>query len=702
MTHNDLSTTVRPRTALVPGGLALAFGDPLEAAPISGTGGEADGSDATAPETGAETGASNGILPPSGTATLLFASADFEAIGFDGQIYVRTAHSTLMNFCREILPDGYQAAASAIPAEVRLYGSTPASPVRDAAGGNTPDGNAEDDTVQDAAAQDATAQDAADQDDNLQGDIPTGEDAPETFGAGEDDDADDEDSLCFPVTALGGTPLDILSRASDWCSQTVLTFADWLLGTDIERSRQAAQALAGGHAGFEDLAYVYRLGCAVRHQIDGEPVAGRVVSLKLNQGANTPPWWKIKISVIHAIQGFPREGIIRVTVPYYPGQKPISQISLVPLDEAQRLSLIERGRIFQAYCTGRHYLSYTGQVVREGWWNGYSHRADGRVMIDIAGLKRIESDLYSDIKYRNGIDLHDDDDDDSAPNQAGQGVLAEEDLWRTFPFLHGFSFTAKRWGRLTVSGLQPIQFRKDAFDKLVMDPSRKDAIRSLVEHAEGSFADIIDGKGGGLIFLLHGSPGLGKTLTAEAVAELLERPLYAIGVGELGTDIETLESRLRNILDIASAWNAVVLLDEADIFLEARDLQDIQRNAMVGVFLRLLEYHQGVLFLTTNRVRNFDTAFHSRVSVALRFDAMDDAGREKVWRNLLDAAGISGLDPACVAHHAINNRQIKNTIRIAQTLAKADTAKTGAVVPVGQDHIERALALCSDLGGLDG
>jgi SpoVK/Ycf46/Vps4 family AAA+-type ATPase len=55
-----------------------------------------------------------------------------------------------------------------------------------------------------------------------------------------------------------------------------------------------------------------------------------------------------------------------------------------------------------------------------------------------------------------------------------------------------------------------------------------------------------------------------------------------------------------------------MLIDEADIFLEKRSTEDIERNAVVGTFLRLLEYYDGVLFLTTNRVHNFDEAFYSR------------------------------------------------------------------------------------------
>lgn len=67
----------------------------------------------------------------------------------------------------------------------------------------------------------------------------------------------------------------------------------------------------------------------------------------------------------------------------------------------------------------------------------------------------------------------------------------------------------------------------------------------------------------------HGPPGTGKTLTAEGIAELLKRPLYMVSVGELGTNPHQLETELNKILDVAHSWGAVLLLDEADVFLGA-------------------------------------------------------------------------------------------------------------------------------------
>jgi AAA+ superfamily predicted ATPase len=127
------------------------------------------------------------------------------------------------------------------------------------------------------------------------------------------------------------------------------------------------------------------------------------------------------------------------------------------------------------------------------------------------------------------------------------------------------------------------------------------------------------------------------------------------------------------VLELCAGWGALTLLDEADVFLETRSTADLTRNAMVCVMLRLLEYHPGILFLTTNRVRSFDPAFESRVTVALRYAPLDPAAREQVWRNLLARAGVpaaADVRHAALAEHALNGRQIKNAVRLAACLAR--------------------------------
>lgn len=176
---------------------------------------------------------------------------------------------------------------------------------------------------------------------------------------------------------------------------------------------------------------------------------------------------------------------------------------------------------------------------------------------------------------------------------------------------------------------------------------------------------------------------MGKTLTAETVAEFTERPLYMVSSGDLGTESSSLDTRLSRILDMAATWKAILLIDEADIFLEARSLHDLERNSLVSIFLRVLEYYEGILFLTSNRVATFDSAFKSRIHVPLKYTDLTFESRKEIWKNFLrnrttdveiDVAD-SHLDSLASAE--LNGRQIKNVIRTAKSLAQYHGEKLG-------------------------
>lgn len=90
---------------------------------------------------------------------------------------------------------------------------------------------------------------------------------------------------------------------------------------------------------------------------------------------------------------------------------------------------------------------------------------------------------------------------------------------------------------------------------------QKQEVATTAQDGSEVISDVISGKGGGLVIVLHGRPGVGKTLTAEAVSELLEAPLYSVTAGELGVQAEQLEKRLRDTLDVSEAWGAVLLIE---------------------------------------------------------------------------------------------------------------------------------------------
>ncbi len=435
-----------------------------------------------------------------------------------------------------------------------------------------------------------------------------------------------------------------------------------------------------GMCAFDDLETVFAQGTKLTYCMD-PLTAGEIESCVIYSGFMGETL-RVVVRVIKNIKGKPVLSSETVTVPGFSGVVKISSLPIHVTTKDEMETLTIRGMLFRDMAAkGAAYMSYNGAILRKGYWSNAEYKANGRCVIDPVTMRKVDPDYFNNIDGGDVIDVE------------VEGLAVPDDkLWMCEPRVYGFSFTAKVWGEFRVDLLSDINFQDKAFDKLVLDETRKKTIRALVENNGGSFSDIIDGKGGGCIFLLHGPPGTGKTLTAEAVAEVLRRPLYSVSVGELGTDPEKLEKSLRTILEVSTAWNAVVLLDEADIFLEARNEENILRNAMVGVFLRLLEYHQGVLFLTTNRVKNFDKAFHSRISIAINYPEMDNATRYKIWTNLLDSAKIcaSNISVGALSEADINGRQIKNVIRLAQTLARSEKRE------VAQSDLEGMIKVVMD------
>ncbi|KAF8148667.1 P-loop containing nucleoside triphosphate hydrolase protein [Crassisporium funariophilum] len=253
--------------------------------------------------------------------------------------------------------------------------------------------------------------------------------------------------------------------------------------------------------------------------------------------------------------------------------------------------------------------------------------------------------------------------------------MTEEDLLLTPTVVFGFSLGDKVWLEFNVEKVEDVDWNDDAFANLVLPNDRKHLLQSLVEahHKELGFDDFIKGKGHGLVINLFGPPGVGKTFSAEATSEHVRRPLYVVGGGDLGTTAASLNSALEGIFDVATAWKAIVLIDEADVFLEQRSLHDLERNAMVAVFLRHVEYYRGILFLTTNRVKAFDEAFLSRIHVALHFRELSLESKVQVWSAFIAKIGASAvITPDQIrelAKRNINGRQIKNAARTACSLA---------------------------------
>ncbi|KAL9596832.1 MAG: hypothetical protein Q9219_005546 [cf. Caloplaca sp. 3 TL-2023] len=154
--------------------------------------------------------------------------------------------------------------------------------------------------------------------------------------------------------------------------------------------------------------------------------------------------------------------------------------------------------------------------------------------------------------------------------------------------VYGFVLRSRRWHFLNIDNIRPLERHSDGFENLILPPGVARLVEPLVRthdpqnmpsfEYEEHHVDLIRGKGKGLIVLLHGAPGVGKTSTAERATE-----------------------------------------------------KNMRRNSVVSVFLRVLEFYPGILFLTTNKIGHFDEAFKSRIHVSLYYRST-----LKIWKMNLD------------------------------------------------------------------
>ncbi|KAK4152287.1 hypothetical protein C8A00DRAFT_16389 [Chaetomidium leptoderma] len=379
-----------------------------------------------------------------------------------------------------------------------------------------------------------------------------------------------------------------------------------------------------------------------------------------------------------------------INISSFGGNRPITELPAYPLKLHEtaadvRTRLTARGRKVLGL-QGLTYVNYRSIAIQATKDGTAKHNVDGRVLIDVVGYNkhhlaqgsREGSDPQS--KRRQLVAGDDDDDDDDDGNNAGgtvastaskvsaaaaakslgaaaqernkQAMLtleAEEPLLMfMLPLIEGYALKNKLWVSFFVEDITPVAWNDDAYDHLVYNEQQKDLVMSFVESHCGNSAagqkkqpkammeDVIAGKGQGLVMLLSGPPGTGKTLMAEAVADRTRRPLFYLQAEDLGINAAALGANLKKVFQMATEWDAVILLDEADVFMAERHPQDIARNELVSIFLRELEYFRGIIFLTTNLYSTIDSAFRSRVSLHLVFTSLTPDARTLIWRKFLD------------------------------------------------------------------
>lgn len=213
------------------------------------------------------------------------------------------------------------------------------------------------------------------------------------------------------------------------------------------------------------------------------------------------------------------------------------------------------------------------------------------------------------------------------------GYVIEDHLWAEFPveWVKPYQHEGQNSYKDKIMFPEAKEHQKRALEKLIL--SRTDQDDDAKQ--DGYWvSDFVKGKGKGLVILLHGATGLGKTSTAETLAKAARRPLLKVSASGIGTSPKAAEDNLMKYFRLASNWEAILLLDEADVFLETRGTPGekvFERNALVSVMLRILEYFDGILILTTNRVLKLDIAMLSRIHYAVHFTNLDKKQEELIW-----------------------------------------------------------------------
>jgi hypothetical protein len=259
----------------------------------------------------------------------------------------------------------------------------------------------------------------------------------------------------------------------------------------------------------------------------------------------------------------------------------------------------------------------------------------------------------------------------------------------THPVLPVFSLIHHETVWVNVSNMREYKYDEEVQHKIVLPASHRRLIKSLVSDLDAlrdeedvsessKQSKIMKAKSSSSIILNYGPPGTGKTLAAEVYAETIKRPLYEVQCAQIGSDMSSIESNLRDVLARSLRLKMPLVINEADAFVRTRSGNPVTDN-VVAVFLRLLEYHTGLVFLTSNLGGDIDDAIKSRCIAMIEFSTPDTPERKKLWEvqleqfnlelNAQDVMRLVRLFPKIVG------RDIQNLIKLTHRVCKSQGTK---------------------------
>ncbi|KAG2097559.1 uncharacterized protein F5147DRAFT_715140 [Suillus discolor] len=359
----------------------------------------------------------------------------------------------------------------------------------------------------------------------------------------------------------------------------------------------------------------------------------------------------------------------------FQGTRAFSSLFLQPVTDEALAKVTERGRLYLSYsrvCCAEYYDDTPMRSV----FSGNSTPRTRRVMVDPVGFYRALQGYNPNLR----VSLPDD---------------AQEHIARLPYWIGGYDLEVNQWRIFSIWDLKPVKYDQEAWSKLIMDEDTKDLIRALVDNAGCSVGGLKPAQfNKGQTILLKGPPGTGRMTTVHAVCNLLKRPLLTINI----TSHDFLYDLMNLVLDIslrvsfAATWNAVIVVKDADRFLESKDQGHRDR---VRTVLRQFESDDCISFWVSGAC---DEELLTQFSAVVELPELNTAARRRLWLGhfgLNDPAAIiwnsertligsSFVDQKEMDHslllrdveklsrHQLDGKMIDNIVRSARALAASN------------------------------
>lgn len=227
---------------------------------------------------------------------------------------------------------------------------------------------------------------------------------------------------------------------------------------------------------------------------------------------------------------------------------------------------------------------------------------------------------------------------------------------------------------------------------VVISEDKREEIKAAISQVDNSklifdtwgFSEVFE-KGTAVTMLFYGSPGTGKTLMAQAIADEMKMDLKIYGMAEIGSSepggservIQRIFKEAKDLLT-GEDKKRVILFDECDSLLYDRAKVGVILGAQINALLSEIERHEGIVIFTTNRIGTLDPALERRITAKIEFTFPTKEERLKIWERLIPSKAPIHKDVKFknLANFPIAGGNIKNVVLNAARMAayrKADS-----------------------------